>query len=64
MKEKNVSANQRLGGGGFSISPKNTNLLEDIEFLLPVKCCQVPFSGFCEEVENVSDNNRPRQPSW
>ena len=35
---ENVSANQRLGGHlVFPISPKNTNLVEDFEILLPVK---------------------------
>ena len=37
----------------FPISPKNTNLVEDVEILLPVKCLWIPFSGFREEVQNV-----------
>ena len=44
------------GQGGhlvFPISPKNTNLVEDVEIYLPVKFCQTPFSGFRGEVENV-----------
>ena len=44
------------GQGGhlvFSIGPKNTNLVEDVEIYLPVKFHQFPFSGFRGEVENV-----------
>ena len=47
----------------FPISPKNTNLVEDVEILLPVKFRWIPFSGFRWEVENVSANQRPGQPS-
>ena len=35
------------------IGLKNTNLEEDMEFLLPVKFWQILFSGFREEVKNV-----------
>ena len=48
---------------GFSIGPKNTNLLEDVQILLPVKFHWIPFSGFRGEVENVSANQRPGRPS-
>ena len=44
------------GQGGhlvFPIGPKNTNLVEDVEIYLPVKFCQILFSGFRGEVENV-----------
>ena len=54
------------GQGGhlvFPIGPKNTNLVEDVEILLPVKFRWIPFSGFRGEVENVSANQRPGQPS-
>ena len=54
------------GQGGhlvFPIGPKNTNLVEDVEILLPVKFCLIPFSGFRGEVENVSANQRPGRPS-
>ena len=37
----------------FPIGPKNTNLVEDVEFLLSVQFRQILFSGFREEVENV-----------
>ena len=47
---------------GFPISLKNTNLVEDVEILLPVKFHEIPFSGF-REVKNVSANLRPRRPS-
>ena len=45
------------------IGPKNTNLVEDVEILLPVKFRSIPFSGFREEVENVLANQRPGRPS-
>ena len=57
---------QIRGQGGhlvFSIGPKYTNLVEDVEIMLPVKFCRNPFSGFRGEVENVSANQRPGRPS-
>ena len=54
------------GQGGhlvFPISPKNTNLVEDVEILLPVKFPWILFSGFSGKVENVSANQRPGRPS-
>ena len=54
------------GQGGhlvFPIGPKNTNLVEDVEILLPVKFRWIPFSCFRGEVENVSANRRPGRPS-
>ena len=54
------------GQGGhlvFPIGPKNTNLVEDVEILLPVKFRWIPFSCFRGEVENVSANQRPGRPS-
>ena len=47
----------------FPIGPKNTNFLEDVEILLPVKFGWILFSGFRGEVENVSANQRPGRPS-
>ena len=47
----------------FWSARKNTNLVEDVEILLPVKFRWILFSGFREEVENVSANQRPGQPS-
>ena len=47
----------------FSIGPENTNLVEDVEILLPVKFRWIPFSDFRGEVENVSANQRPGPPS-
>ena len=44
------------GQGGhlvFPIGPKNTNLVDDVEILLPVKFRWILFSGFRGEVENV-----------
>ena len=52
--------------GGHLVFPnclKNTNLVEDVEILLPVKSRWIPFSSFREEVEHVSANQRPWQPS-
>ena len=46
----------------FQSAQKNTNLVEGIEILLPIKFRWIPFSGFSEEVENVSANQRPRRP--
>ena len=43
----------------FPIGPKNTNLVEDVEILLPVKFRWTPFSGFREDVQNVWANQRP-----
>ena len=54
------------GQGGhlvYPIGPKNTNFVEDVEILLPVKFRWIPFSGFREEVENVSANQMPGRPS-
>ena len=54
------------GQGGhlvFPIGPKNTNLVEDVKTLLPVKFRGNPLSGFRKEVENVSANQRPGRPS-
>ena len=56
---------QIIGRGGhfvFPIHPKNTNLVEGVEILLPIKFRQIPFSGFRGEVENVSANQRPGRP--
>ena len=53
------------GQGGhldFPISPKNINLVVDVEILFPVKFRWISFSSF-REVENVSANQRPRRPS-
>ena len=40
----------------------NPNLLEDIEILLSIMFCWIPFSGFRGEVENVSANQRQGRP--
>ena len=50
---------------GFAIiGPENTNLLEDVVMLLPVKFRWILSSGYREEVKNVSINQRPGRPSW
>ena len=55
------------GQGGHLVFPKgskNTNLVEDVEILLPVKFGSILFRGFRGEVENVSANQRQGRPSW
>ena len=50
------------GQGGhfvFPIGPKNTNFVEGVEILPPIKFCCIRFSGFREEIENISANQRP-----
>ena len=47
--EKSKMSQPIRGQGGhlvFPIGPKNTNLVEDVEILLPVKFRWIPFSGF------------------
>ena len=64
--EYNVPPFWQIGQGGhlvFPISPKNTNLVEDIKILFPVKFRWIPFSGFRRELGNVSANQRPGRPS-
>ena len=55
-----------MGHGGhlfLPIGPKNTDLVKDVEILLPVIFRRILFSDFREEVENVSANQRPGRPS-
>ena len=52
-----------IKGLQFPINPKNTNLVEDGEILLPVQFRWILFSDFRGEVENVSANQRPGLPS-
>ena len=64
--EYNVLPFWPIGQGGhlvFPIGPKSTNLVEDVEILLPAKVRWIPFSGFRGEVENISANQRPARPS-
>ena len=67
VSEEKSKMSQPIRGQGshlvFPIGPKNTNLVEDVEILLPVKFRWIPFSGFSGEVENVSANQRPGRPS-
>ena len=46
----------------FFRRPENTNLVEDVEFLLLVNLRQIPLSDFRED-ENVSANQRPKWQS-
>ena len=66
LEEKSKMSQPIRGQGShlvFPIGPKNTNLVEAVEILLPVKFRWNPFSGFRGEVENVSANQRPGRPS-
>ena len=50
------------GQGGhfvFPIGPKNTNLVEGVDILLPIKFHWIQLSGFRGKVKNVSANQRP-----
>ena len=47
------------GRGGYFGFLNNTNLVEDVYFLLPVKFRKIQFGGFRGEVENVLSNQRP-----
>ena len=42
----------------FPIGPKNINLVEDVEILIPVKFHSLLFSSFREECKNVSANQK------
>ena len=56
-----------MGHGGhlfLLIGPKNTDLVKDVKILLPVKFRRILFSGFREEVENVSASQRPGRSSY
>ena len=46
----------------FTDRPKNTNLVWDVEILLPVKFRWIAISGFIGEVEIFSTNQRPGRP--
>ena len=65
-EEKSKMSRPIRGQGGhlvFPIGSKNTNLVEDVKILLPVKFRWIPFSGLRGEVENASANQRPGRPS-
>ena len=67
VSEEKSKMSQPIRGQGrhlvFPIRPKNTNLLEDIEILLPVKFGWILFSGLRGEVYIVSAYQRPGRPS-
>ena len=60
-----ISQPIRVQGGNlcWRIGPRNTNFVEHIEILLPVKFRQNLFSGCRGEVENLSANQKPGRPS-
>ena len=47
-----------------SFPKKVSNLVENVEFLLPVKFRWIPFRCWRGKVENVSANKKPTRPSW
>ena len=67
VSEEKLKMSQPIRGQGghlvFLIGPKNTNLVEDVEILLPVKFRWIPLGGFRGDVGNVSANQRPGRPS-
>ena len=69
VSEKSKMSQPIWGQGGNFIFPigqkKNpTNLVKDVEILLPVKFRWISFSGFRGEVKNVSANRRPGRPFY
>ena len=46
----------------FTLSPKNTNVIEDVDTLIPVHSHWILFASYREEVENVSATRRPGRP--
>ena len=66
VSKKSKMSQQIRGQGGylvFLIGPKNANLVEDVEILLPVKFHWILFRGFRGKVENVSANQSLGWPS-
>ena len=61
--QKCLSQSEARRPSWFSVWPKNTNLVEGVEILLPVKFHWIPLSGFYREVKNVSANQRLGRPS-
>ena len=51
-------------GSNLRFPPKNTNLVEFVEILLPVKFCGIQFSGSRDKVEIVSANQRQGRSSF
>ena len=66
VSEENTTISLQIRDQGghliFSIDPKNTNLIEDVDILLLVKFRWIPFNGFRKEVDNVSANQGPGRP--
>ena len=49
------------GGNFYSLfGPKNTNLIEDVKILLPVRFRWIPFSGFREKVKICPSHSEAR----
>ena len=65
LEEISRMSQQIRGQGGhlvFPIGLKNTNVVEGVETLLPVKFRRILFRGFFREVENVSANQGRGRP--
>ena len=62
-RNRNLTSQLERRAAGLPISPKNTNLVEDVEILLPVKFCWIVFSVCREKVETVFNNQIPERPS-
>ena len=60
---KCLSQSEARGPILFFWLARKTNLVADVEILLPVKFRWIPFSGFRGEVKNVSANQRSERPS-
>ena len=63
VQEKSKMSRSIRGNGGhlvFRISLKNTNLVEDVEILLPVKFGWIPFSSFRGEVKKCLSQSEAR----
>ena len=67
VSEENSKMSPPIRGLGgrpvLPIGPKNTNLEDDNEILLPVKFHWIPFSGVIKEMEIISANQTPGRQS-
>ena len=59
---KSFSQSDARAATCFTDRPENTNFVEDVDIMLPVKFCLIPFSGFRGEVVKMSANQTPGRP--
>ena len=68
VKKLKMSQQIRCQGGHlvFQTGSKNTNLIEDVEILLPVKFRWIPYSGLEEKskIWKVNDDGRTLHYAW